>query len=192
MRKVKKCEAPECKRRARSGSAAHCEAHYYRLRRKSKTPFGLIENRDFHDMSNSAEYRAYKSAKNRCTNKKVSSYKYYGARGISMCPKWNTFSAFYKDMGSRPSDKHSLDRIDVNKGYSKQNCRWVTRIEQMNNKRSNLVISILGQKKTLAQWARYSGIDRRTISSRFRKTGRNDESLFTPVKKRVKNEKQDS
>ncbi len=72
--------------------------------------------------------------KARCLNKNADRYKYYGARGITMCRRWLKFENFYADMGSRPYGK-SLDRINNNKGYSPANCRWATHTVQMRNRR---------------------------------------------------------
>ncbi|HEV8573869.1 MAG TPA: hypothetical protein VGR43_04090 [Dehalococcoidia bacterium] len=81
------------------------------------------------------EYDIWQGMLNRCRNPKVISYKYYGARGIKVCERWNDFANFYSDMGQRPSETHSVDRIDPNGDYEPGNCRWATPQEQRVNQR---------------------------------------------------------
>lgn len=82
------------------------------------------------------EYRSWNGMKNRCNNPKSKAYKNYGGRGITYDKKWEDFREFYKDMGERPINT-TLDRIDVDKGYYKENCRWATREEQQRNQRTH-------------------------------------------------------
>jgi len=94
----------------------------------------IIKYSTTHNMSRSPENICWINIKGRCSNKKRSDYKYYGGRGITVCDEWyNSFETFYKDMGPRPSKNHSIDRIDSEKGYSKENCRWATKSEQVIN-----------------------------------------------------------
>lgn len=74
--------------------------------------------------------------KGRCLNSRDQRYSDYGGRGITVSDEWKkSFATFIEDMGHRPTDKHTLDRIDNDKGYSKDNCRWATYQEQNMNKR---------------------------------------------------------
>lgn len=115
-----------------------------------------------------AEYNAWSSMKWRCNNPKSQQYKWYGARGITVCERWNnSFSAFLEDMGPRPSADHSLDRIDVNGNYDPRNCRWATDFEQSSNRRTARHIEINGVSMCLSEAARLTGIPRTTLSRRL-------------------------
>ena len=121
-----------------------------------------------HGMSGTVEYRTWRDIINRCENVSHKDFNDYGGRGIKICKEWRKdFLAFYSDMGDRPSNKHSIDRIDNNKGYSKDNCKWSTWTQQANNRRNNRKISINGESKTIAQWARYFRCSRDHIISTY-------------------------
>lgn len=104
----------------------------------------------------------YRGMLRRCHDEKHHAYKYYGARGIAVCDRWReSFQAFVDDMGSRPSDRHSIDRIDVNGNYEPSNCRWATAIEQAENQRVKLVVNVAtikGVTRTVGEWCRKLGI----------------------------------
>jgi len=110
------------------------------------------------------EYRSWKGMKVRCNNPNNPRYKDYGARGITVCDEWlHSFETFLFDMGPSPSSKHSIDRINNHLGYSKENCRWATRIEQNNNKRSNRMITVQGRTQSVAMWCRELHLTRRAV-----------------------------
>jgi hypothetical protein len=107
----------------------------------------------------------------------------YGARGIRVDPRWyNDFAAFVDDMGPRPPG-HTLDRVDTNAGYSKENCRWATPTEQANNRRSSHHLTFRGETLTVTQWARRVGLKHQTIFYRLYAGWPVEQALTTPSRK---------
>lgn len=113
------------------------------------------------------EKEAWYGMRKRCYNEERSDYKYYGGRGIKMCPEWRfSFTNFYRDMGKRPSPDHSLDRIDVDGNYSKENCRWATKQEQDRNKRNTLRMVHEGRVLPIIEVAELTGEKYDTLKKR--------------------------
>lgn len=103
-------------------------------------------------------HKSWRAMISRCINVNHQNYHNYGGRGIKVCKRWYTFKNFKKDMGERPSSRHSIDRINNDGDYKPSNCRWATQKEQSNNRRNNKYITYKGQKKTLSQWAEKLGM----------------------------------
>jgi hypothetical protein len=104
-----------------------------------------------HGNKRSREYRCWINMRARCNDSNKQAYKWYGARGIRVCDRWNSFENFLADMGPKPPG-HSLDRIDVNGNYEPSNCRWATKSEQISNRREYNSIAV-------KRWLRERGLE---------------------------------
>lgn len=130
--------------------------------------------------------------KARCYNPNSKDYKRYGGRGISVCDSWvhnyNAFSAWSKANGYR--EGLTLDRIDNDKGYSPENCRWVNRKVQANNTRNCVFYMYNGETHTLAEWADLVKIPKTTLWNRIKMYGWSfEKAITTPVAIRRNNAK---
>lgn len=128
------------------------------------------------------EYGAYRAMLDRCYNPKAIGYDTYGSRGIVVCDAWKTsFLTFITDMGRRPTPKSSIDRIDPNGPYCKENCRWSTPLEQANNKRNNRRVEMDGRTQTVSQWCRELGLNRQFVQNRLKYGWSSERALKEPV-----------
>ncbi len=131
-----------------------------------RVPAQIEANSTQGGLGRTREYGIWNGMKRRCNDPDDPAYFYYGARGISICTRWHTFSNFLEDMG-KCNDGLSLDRIDVNGNYEPTNCRWATRNEQARNTRKALKFD----GKPLAQIAEETGVHYGTLYYRLKKHG---------------------
>ena len=130
-------------------------------------------------------YRTWSGMKTRCNNPNNKGYESYGGRGIKVCARWNdSFKSFVEDMGSKP-EGYSIDRIDNDGDYEPSNCRWASMLEQGNNRRTNVYVTYLGQKKTVVEWCRELGILHKSHYARLSNGMTHEEAFDYHVKKRA-------
>ena len=120
-----------------------------------------------HGMCFSSEYMSWMSMKQRCLRPDKKHEKYIV---LLTYQKWiDSFDAFLKDMGHKPTSKHTIERIDNLKGYFPENCRWATRSEQNRNYSLNRMIEFKGEKMCVTEWAERLNIPRHRIYQRLNK-----------------------
>lgn len=136
-----------------------------------------------HGQSRSSIYKNWSAMKIRCSNPNHESYPDYGGRGITVCERWEKFENFLADMGERPTPKHEVDRIDNDKGYSPENCRWATRKEQNRNKRDNRFITINNETKCLSEWCEIYGTTFMLVETRLKHGWKILDALTEPPNK---------
>jgi hypothetical protein len=102
-------------------------------------------------------YKTWSAMIQRCTNPRSKEYRNYGGRGIKVCDEWFDFTNFLRDMGSKPEGM-TIERINNDQGYSRNNCRWATKHEQCQNTRLTKKLTMHGRTQSLAVWAREAGL----------------------------------
>lgn len=146
-----------------------------------------IENPNYkHGCSKSKLYKVYYAMLERCYNKNYKRYSDYGARGITVSKDWLKSFVSFKSWAEENGYQEglTLDRIDNNKGYSSDNCRWVTYKVQGNNSRKCHYLEYKGIRKTLKQWSEDLGINYSTLRNRINRSHMTLEEAFT---KEIKN-----
>jgi hypothetical protein len=115
-------------------------------------------------------YVCWTSMVERCTTPSCTVYPFYGGRGIGVCVRWDSFENFLADMGEVP-EGHTLERINNDDDYCPGNCRWATRTEQANNRRSTRYVEFRGRRQSVAEWAREFGLNYHAFYSRLERMG---------------------
>lgn len=136
----------------------------------------------------SPEYAAWNAAKHRCTSPKAPQWERYGGRGIAMHPRWlhgedgrTGFDCFFADMGARPSPRHTLDRLDNDRGYEPGNCAWRTVVDQNRNRSTNRLVTIDGSTTTLSEAAEKYGINIKAVKQRIHNGWDPVRAVVTPL-----------
>ena len=136
---------------------------------------------EWHGGTNLKEYKIWEAMKRRCYATSDKSYPNYGGRGIIVCERWiHSFKNFLEDMKQRPSDTHTIDRINNNGNYTPENCRWTTRKEQIKNRRCAHNLTFNGTTKTMLEWSNITGIDYFTLHKRIKHGWTTEDALTKP------------
>lgn len=154
----------------RSGNSTNCGCVRKEKARAQLTTHGL---RDHY------LYDRWNQMRQRCNNPNNRSYHRYGGRGIKYDPAWDSFIRFLQDVGEPPDPSWTLERIDNDGDYTKENVRWVPRQVQMNNTSKNTHLTLDGVKLTIAEWSRELGINYQTIINRLQSGWSVDRALTT-------------
>lgn len=146
------------------------------LRSKTAVSCGCIkksgDHKRQHGMSGTPEYMAWHRMKRRCTDPLNPDFQDYGGRGIAVCDEWmKSFDSFFSHMGIRPSDGHSIERLNVNGNYEPKNCIWADDATQSRNKRNNVYYENAGLKMCQEDWARKLNINTSTLIQRVKTWG---------------------
>ena len=137
-----------------------------------------------HGLSHTPEHNIWCLMRARCTNPKRSGFVRYGARGITVCERWNhSFQNFLADMGKRPTPQHTLERKDNDGPYSPENCVWASLHTQARNRRNNRYITLDGTTKCLVEWLAIKGIRTSTYTERRCRGWSAERALTTPVRR---------
>lgn len=148
-----------------------------------------IEKSTKHGLSKTKIYKAMIAIRDRCNNPNCKHYDGYGGRGITLCEEWSGehgFENFYNwSISHGYEDGLTIDRIDNNKGYSPDNCRWVTQKVQMNNRRGCRFVTIDGETHSLTEWSEIKGICIGTVRDRLKKGWSEYDAITKPVKGRA-------
>lgn len=163
-----------------------CSMHYYRWQMHGDASFTKRRANGREKVIDTPEYKTLHRMLGRCYNERNPKYQDYGGRGITVCDRWTEpsgkgFDNFLKDMGERPGDGYSIDRIDNDGNYEPLNCRWATNSQQTRNRRCTARITAFGRTQTEAEWSRELGILASTIGARRRVYGWTGERLLKPV-----------
>lgn len=159
------------------------------LRNGGTTSCGCMSSRNFggdrnrtHGLTQTPIYNVWCAMRNRCQNHNQKSYKDYGAKGITVCDKWQNFEGFYEDMGESYKEGLTIERIKLHVGYCKENCTWITKDEQALNKSNVIMVTYNGETLPLITVCRQLNLKPRSIYYRLRRGWSVEKALNTPVK----------
>lgn len=139
--------------------------------------------RQKHGLSGSKLYATWRRIMQRTENPKHVFFANYGGRGIKVCNRWkSSFLAFVEDMGTPPTDNHTIDRLDSDGDYTPDNCRWATRAEQARNRRDNIYVTHQGQTRSVIEWAETFNVSSAMLARRLRNGWTMERATTKPLK----------
>ena len=139
-----------------------------------------------HGLYYSPLYGVWTMMKQRCTNPKCRSYKWYGAKGIKVCPEWSDVKKFYEwAISNGYKNGLTIERININDDYSPDNCKWIPLVEQASNRSTTHYLTYNGETRSVTEWSSLLGIPRSTLSNRVRLGWSTERALSTPTRKEM-------
>lgn len=149
----------------KTGNTKSCGCYRKEMSARRRTIHGATVSNNVTERSvRYLTYRRWWQMVCRCHDPKNHNFERYSSRGITVCDRWvSSFQSFLSDMGDVPSSAYTLDRIDNDKGYSPDNCRWATALEQVSNRECTVLVSVNGETKSLAEWCRIFEKDYRAM-----------------------------
>lgn len=140
-----------------------------------------------HYQSKTRLYNIWLNMKDRCKNPNNKFYYNYGGRGVTVCPEWDNDYCIFRDwaINNGYQDNLTIDRLDNDKGYSPDNCRWATRQQQSNNLKKNIILEYNGEKHTMAEWSRILNISYMALCHRIERGWEVERALSTPVQQKL-------
>lgn len=158
----------------RNGHTLSCGCLLAERNREIRTTHGLA--------ASIPEYKTWLSMRGRCLNPNNRQYPNYAGRGIRICPEWDDFAVFYRDMGPKPTPVHSIDRIDNDGPYSPGNCRWATPTQQARNRRITRTLTFQGETRPIGEWAEIIGVSYDRLYSRLEEGWTAERALTEPFR----------
>lgn len=142
-----------------------------------------IKHGDARDRKVTRLLRIYRKMRERCYKSYYPEPQYYSEKGITICDEWKDNYLAFKEwaLNNGYADNLSIDRIDGNKGYSPDNCRWATPKEQSRNRKTNILINHNGEEKTLVEWCELLNLNYGTIEMRLRRGWDKEKALLEPI-----------
>jgi hypothetical protein len=135
-----------------------------------------------HGLSDSREHKTWENMRERCGNPNNPRWSSYGGRGITVCDRWaRSFENFIADMGMSPHG-YTLERIDNQRGYNPDNCRWATYTDQAKNRRTTRFLACRGENRSVQDWARVGGITYQQLIRRLHRGWKPERAIFTPLR----------
>ena len=160
----------------RSGNTKSCGCYQKAVRGKFRIT---------HGMTDSKLYVIWCNMKSRCGNEKNNMYYRYGGRGIQVYPEWENSFDIFAEWAKATGYKEglSIERINIDEGYSPENCRWITKREQYLNRSDSHLVTAFGKTQTIKEWADETGIKYDTIERRINQYGYTPEEALTKKKR---------
>lgn len=159
----------------RNTNSCGCQSSRKTIGERSKT----------HGMSTTPLYAVWRTMRDRCNNPNNKSYKNYGARGITVCSEWLSFEKFYEDMGDSYKRGLTIERKNIDEGYNKNNCIWITKAEQSLNKRNTRYITYKGETLPFTIMCRKYNVSHSMVEKRL-KLGWDVERAFEQPSRKTK------